>query len=416
MQEALQLVRRAFGADALILGAREVQVRRWLRYQQLVEVMASPGSGPFAEGRDGVGGARSAALRTSPQQASGLVDRRDRLLHLDTGIDLNSLPAAAVDGTAGSGAHQQAVHAAPADFPVRDLLADQLETIEELLQQFGERQAGHQLGKIPPELFHLYSLLIEADVLDRYARAIVLDLIAETGPEVLSDPREAQLQLADFIESQFVCSGPIAVTPGQHKTVALVGPTGVGKTTTIAKLAANFRLRDGIRLGLVTVDTYRVAAVEQLRTYADIIDLPMLVVTSPLEMRRAIDELADVDLVLIDTAGRSPREELQLQELKVLLSEARVDEVHLVLSLTSNANVLEMAARKFAGVGVTSVVLTKLDEAAGMGSLLTAARAVQHPISYLATGQDVPDDIELADPARARRLILGQKEAHWKRL
>ncbi len=120
--------------------------------------------------------------------------------------------------------------------------------------------------------------------------------------------------------------------------VALVGPTGVGKTTTIAKLAANFRLRDGIRMGLVTVDTYRIAAVEQLRTYAEIIDLPMKVVTSPREMRRALEELQGLDLILIDTAGRSPRDELKIQELKSLLNEAQVDEVHLVLSLTVAAS------------------------------------------------------------------------------
>ena len=216
-------------------------------------------------------------------------------------------------------------------------------------------------------------------------------------------PTHSQQQLATLIESQIQCSGPIAIERGKQKVVALVGPTGVGKTTTIAKLAANFRLRDGVKLGLVTVDTYRVAAVEQLRTYADIIELPMKVVTSPLEMRRAIDELADMDLVLIDTAGRSPREELQLQELKALLAEACVDEVHLVLSLATSPRVLTMTAEKFAHVGVTSLILTKLDEAAGMGNLVGVARDVDRPLSYFTTGQAVPDDIETADAGLERR-------------
>ena len=145
---------------------------------------------------------------------------------------------------------------------------------------------------------------------------------------------------------------------------------GVGKTTTIAKLAANFRLRSGIKMGLVTVDTYRVAAVEQLRTYAEIIELPMKVVTNPLEMRRALDELAGLDLVLIDTAGRSPKDDLKIQELKSLLAEAQVDEVHLVMSLTSNVRNLEASAAKFAAAGTTALILTKLDEATGMGSVV----------------------------------------------
>jgi flagellar biosynthesis protein FlhF len=186
-----------------------------------------------------------------------------------------------------------------------------------------------------------------------------------------------------------------------------VGATGVGKTTTIAKLAANFRLRDGIRMGLVTVDTYRVAAVEQLRTYAEIIDLPIKVVTGPSEMRCALDELAGLDLVLVDTAGRSPSDELQIQELKTLLAEARVDEVHLVLSMTSSLRHMEGTAKKFASANATAVILTKLDEAAGMGALMTVARRVPLPISYVTTGQGVPDDIEPARAERLARLVLG---------
>jgi flagellar biosynthesis protein FlhF len=191
--------------------------------------------------------------------------------------------------------------------------------------------------------------------------------------------------------------------------VALVGPTGVGKTTTLAKLAANFRLRDGLRMGLVTVDTYRVAAVEQLRTYAEIIDLPMKVVTSPRDMRRALDELQGLDLVLIDTAGRSPRDDLKIQELKSLLAEARVDEVHLVLSLVASARSLEATAEKCAPAGPTSMILTKLDEAVGMGLLMSVARRVPLPVSYLTTGQDVPDDIEPAQARRMARLVLGEE-------
>jgi flagellar biosynthesis protein FlhF len=197
--------------------------------------------------------------------------------------------------------------------------------------------------------------------------------------------------------------------------VALVGPTGVGKTTTIAKLAANFRLRDGIRMGLVTVDTYRIAAVEQLRTYAEIIDLPMKVVTSPREMRRALDELSGLDLVLIDTAGRSPRDELKIQELKSLLAEAQVDEVHLVLSLVASPKSLQATAEKFAPAGTTAMILTKLDEAVGMGSLLSVARRVPLPVSYLTTGQDVPDDIEHASARRVARLVLGEESLFARR-
>ena len=152
--------------------------------------------------------------------------------------------------------------------------------------------------------------------------------------------------------------------------VALVGPTGVGKTTTIAKLAANYRLREKRRVGLITVDTYRVAAVEQLRTYADIIDLPMEVVATPREMREAVARMNHLDLVLMDTAGRSPRDEVKIQELKSMLAEAEPDEVHLVLSSTAGAKSLISTAERFADVGTTALLLTKLDEAHSLGHLV----------------------------------------------
>jgi flagellar biosynthesis protein FlhF len=151
-----------------------------------------------------------------------------------------------------------------------------------------------------------------------------------------------------LVEEQIRTSGPISITPGQRRVVALVGPTGVGKTTTIAKLAANFRLREKRRVGLITVDTYRIAAVEQLRTYAEIIDLPMHVVSTPREMREALRQLSGLDLVLMDTAGRSPRDEVKIQELRAFLSEAQADEVHLVLSAVASASSLVRTAERFA--------------------------------------------------------------------
>src|SRR5690606_5518049 len=133
----------------------------------------------------------------------------------------------------------------------------------------------------------------------------------------------------------------------RQRVVALVGPTGVGKTTTVAKLAANARLKELLKVGLITVDTYRVAAVDQLQTYANLIDVPMRVVKSPREMRQAIDDLSAMDLVLIDTAGRSPQDELKIQELRGFLQAAQADEVHLVVSLNAARRSLDLTAERF---------------------------------------------------------------------
>ena len=161
---------------------------------------------------------------------------------------------------------------------------------------------------------------------------------------------------------------------------------------------------------MITVDTYRIAAVEQLRTYADIIDLPMEVVLEPREIRMALSRMADLDLILMDTAGRSPHE-VKIQELRAFLQEARADEVHLVLSSVGSASTLERTAQQFSVVGTTALLLTKLDEAVGTGHLLPLLRSCKLPISYLTDGQNVPDDIRPADAGVARLLLGSDRHA-----
>lgn len=287
-------------------------------------------------------------------------------------------------------------------------LSIKLDVLQKMVENLSQKALFRNADEVPEELFEIYTQLIDSDIDDDLARELVCKLRQNCTPEQLHDPVGSRALLSAMVEADIRVAPPIQTEVGRRRVVALVGPTGVGKTTTIAKLAANFRLRDGIKMGLVTVDTYRIAAVEQLRTYAEIIDLPMKVVTSPQEMRRALDELSDLDLILIDTAGRSPRDELKIQELKSLLNEASVDEVHLVMSLTASVRSIRMTCEQFASVNPTSLILTKLDEAAGAGSLLSVSRDVNLPFSYLTTGQDVPEDIEPANANRVARLVLGE--------
>ena len=274
-----------------------------------------------------------------------------------------------------------------------------------------KRSKSVGVGELPEELFHLFTSLIDADVSEDLARELVDRLRHEVRGGELRDPLMLQARIARMIEADIRAAGPIAITPGKCRVAALVGPTGVGKTTTIAKLAANFRLKEKRRVGLITVDTYRIAAVEQLRTYADIIDLPMEVVSTPKEMRQAVGRMADMDLVLIDTAGRSPKDEVRLQELKAFLTEAGTDEVHLVLSSVAASRTLEQTAARFAAVGTTALILTKLDEANGLGNVLPVLRSSRLPLSYLTDGQNVPDDIEIATSPHLAKLVLGLEPA-----
>jgi flagellar biosynthesis protein FlhF len=438
MQEALDIVRRELGGDAVILHTRELpQPRffRWRKSKERIEVTAGSGVNIAPPRRIEAPAARSQAARTPPAQATGRTPASELapppdLLALK-GRSVPPLPAMGAPASAGlPRPAQQAPQQTPPPAPrpasdqeprpagrnwappaadnSQNVLARRLGSIEQMVTHLA-RESFARGDDVPGELFHLYTDLIDAEVDEELAREMIRRLKQAGSPEQLANAAAARVVLRNMVESEIRCAEPIRATRGRRRVVALVGPTGVGKTTTIAKLAANFRLREGARMGLVTVDTYRIAAVEQLRTYAEIIDLPMKVVTGPREMRRALDELAGLDLVLIDTAGRSPRDDLKIQELKSLLAEAQVDEVHLVLSLVASAKSLASTAEKFAPAGTTAMILTKLDEAAGTGSLLSVARRVPLPISYLTTGQDVPDDIEHAGVRRIARLVLGEE-------
>jgi flagellar biosynthesis protein FlhF len=281
---------------------------------------------------------------------------------------------------------------------------DGLQELHSLAEQL-QHDPYHGEQDLPETLFDVYTDLIESDI----EEAIAQELIERLRHEPNLDPHNTEgyrAALTQILEDEINVAGPITASAGQGRIVALVGPTGVGKTTTIAKLAANYRLRENKRVGLITVDTYRIAAVEQLRTYAEIIDLPMEVVSTPREMREAKAKMSDLDLVLMDTAGRSPRDEVRIQELKSMLAEAAPEEVHLVLSAVGGARSLATTAQRFASVGTTALIITKLDEATALGNLISVTRNSSLPVSYLTDGQNVPDDIQVAHSPTLAELIL----------
>ena len=259
-------------------------------------------------------------------------------------------------------------------------------------------------NRLPATLFQLYNDLIESEVDDRFARELIEEVQRHSTPAELSSKQRVVEKTSSILVGR-IDTVPQINTHQGRRVVALIGPTGVGKTTTIAKLAANLRLRDKLRVGLITVDTYRIAAVEQLRAYAQIIDLPMEVVTTPREMRNAVTKLSELDVVLIDTAGRSSHDEIRIQELKSMLSEAHTDEVQLVLSSVASARHLTRLVDHFGVSNPTSLLLTKLDEATNYGHLLPILCG-RLPVSYTTHGQNVPDDIQPANPQRLVESIL----------
>ena len=261
---------------------------------------------------------------------------------------------------------------------------------------------------LPEQLFENYLHLVENQVSEEIAQQLVVRVRQELDAGQLSDPAAVRRKLASFVESLLPTAGPIQLPALAGATViALVGPTGVGKTTTIAKLAANFRLRENRSVGLITVDTYRIAAVEQLRTYAQIINVPLEVVMTPAQLPGALQRLRESDVVLIDTAGRSQTDAIRMSELKCYLDQAKPHETHLVLSGTSSQQIVDEVLERFGVLGIDRVIFTKLDEAIGFGVILNSLQEAGARLSYVTTGQDVPDDIEVGDASRMAGLIVG---------
>jgi len=180
-------------------------------------------------------------------------------------------------------------------------------------------------------------------------------------------------------------------------TIALVGATGVGKTTTAAKLAAWHSLRQGLKVALVSMDCYRIGATDQLRTYARIMRLPCEVALRKRDLRKSLDRHRDKDLIIIDTAGKSPYDEEHIRELKDWFSDCPEVESHLVLSATTKKEDLARTMEAYGELAVSGLILSKLDETRAYAALCRAVAASRMPIAFVCTGQRVPEDFMPAD-------------------
>lgn len=236
----------------------------------------------------------------------------------------------------------------------------------------------------------------------KVAEAVLLDIKREYGAN--DSLKEEVLDL--IVQKKMKAYLPTEKLPPKARVVVFTGPTGVGKTTTLAKLAAHLSLYQNKQVGMITIDTYRIGAVEQLRTYAEITDIPIEVVMTPKDIETALEKLAGADIVLVDTAGRSANNSMQVKELATFINRLPQAEIFLVLSVTTKTEDLHLIVDKFRSIGYNRLIFTKLDETANFGAIINTTYATGLPVTYVTTGQSVPDDLEEADADKLVQLIL----------
>jgi len=301
---------------------------------------------------------------------------------------------------------------APSDKPA-DIISDQgpFQRLERELKEIKDVLFSADAGSLlKPEYY------FNRDLKERYNNfrtfGLNNDIIMDLMNEDEGNPGRAGKTRSDLLrESLLKVLGKIRVDGNDRnmkgrKIYSFIGPTGVGKTTTLAKLAALNAIQGGKKTALITLDTYRIAATAQLQTYARIMDLPLEVAVNRNELKDAIRKHSDCDRIFIDTAGRSPNKDGDITELKRLLN---IDEdIHpfLVLSATTQYQNMINAEKRFSGLSFKSCIFTKLDESGDLSTMMNFLLARQRPVSYFTAGQNVPEDIEIASRKKLATFLL----------
>lgn len=303
---------------------------------------------------------------------------------------------------------------------LHDLLQDQIkksedekQTLDELKEVKAEPKAVTNSANIK-YLKLIYNKLIDSEVDEKIANLIIDDIDSSLKKEANIDNIIASVYQKIILK---LGEPSVIDCTNSKKIVFFMGPTGVGKTTTIAKLASDFKLNKGKKVAMITADTYRIAAVEQLKTYASILDVPVSVIFSPSEITAAVNEFADFDLIFVDTFGRSHKNVQHHDELVELFSNVENSDVlfdvdkYLVLSATTKYRDLIKITEAYKDIKDYKLLFTKLDETNAFGNLLNIRHLTGASLSYTTCGQNVPDDIEVTDvQGLAKQLISGSKE------
>lgn len=423
-EEAAGLARKELGEGVIVMSVKNVKKKgllAWLR-KPLVEVTValeeeSERFVPAKKEQPSVS-ASAAASTAAPVPVSASVREQARpgALEKDTPIT--------------SAWRQQAQEASEKSSTEMNAIGEKLDSLQSLLEQQFQKKNGGEPEREPentaetqakPEepksaelvkfMKLLYNMMLENEVDEKYINQIMDEIEKLHKPNMPFD-----YALANTYQKMILKFGPtVEITPAEKgpKIVFFVGPTGVGKTTTIAKLASRFSVDEKKKVALLTADTYRIAAAEQLKTYANILEVPFKVIYTIEEMENALAELKHFDYIFVDTAGHSHQNQAQKEAMTSFVNSLdgqAEKEVFLVLSATTKYKDLMQITDSYREMGEYKLIFTKLDETSAYGNLLNIRLYTGAGISYVTYGQNVPDDIEKFNPQKTVKQLLGGKK------
>ncbi len=397
--EAVESAKKELGSNVVIMNVRSIKRKGLLGFlkAQVVEV--------------------TVALEEEPEQPAVLrkEEQRPQSPFIDAAVQ-----KAAMDVSASIESNMAKAAEAENSRPDSSAIEEKLDTLHTLLEQQlqkpdetrGEELEEEKESEVERFMKLLYNTMLTNEVSEQNANQIIDEIEKINKPNMPFD-----YALANTYQKMILKFGkPMEITPAQKgpKIVFFIGPTGVGKTTTIAKIASKFSVESGQKVALLTADTYRIAAAEQLRTYANILEVPFRVIYSTEEVEAALRDFRDYDYILVDTAGHSHQNEAQKESMSSFIHSVdgmAEKEVFLVLSATTKYRDLLHIADAYSAMTDYKLIFTKLDETTTLGNLLNLKLHTGASLSYVTYGQNVPDDIEVFNPQKTVKQLLGGKKS-----